>query len=60
MLDAETLPQLRKAAADVTVEEPMLDYIAKIVRKTRENRNLVLGAPLAPQSACCWGPRPSR
>ena len=44
VLDAETLPQLRRAAADVTVEEPMLDYIAKIVRKTRENRNLVLGA----------------
>lgn len=44
VLDAETLPQVRKAVADVTVEAPMLDYIAKLVRKTRENRNLVLGA----------------
>ena len=44
VLDAETLTQVRKAVADVTVETPMLDYIAKLVRKTRENRNLVLGA----------------
>ena len=44
VLDAETLTQVRKAVADVTVEAPMLDYIAKLVRKTRENRNLMLGA----------------
>ena len=35
---------LRHIVAKVTAQESMLDYIAKLVRKTRENRSLTLGA----------------
>lgn len=38
------LVALRKTVSAVTAEEPIVDYIAKLVRKTRENRMLVLGA----------------
>lgn len=38
------LLELRKAVSGIFVEQPVVEYIAKIVRRTRENRNLVLGA----------------
>lgn len=40
----EELVALRKTVSSVVAEEPIVDYIAKLVRKTRENRMLVLGA----------------
>lgn len=40
----EELVALRRAVASVVAEEPIVDYVAKLVRKTRENRMLVLGA----------------
>ncbi len=44
VLDANKVVELRKMVSEVVVEQPVVDYIAKLVRKTRENRNLVLGA----------------
>lgn len=44
VLDANEVAELRKMVSEVVVEQPVVDYIAKLVRKTRENRNLVLGA----------------
>lgn len=44
ILNPENLADLRKAVAEVNVEPSILDYVAKLVRKTRENRNLTLGA----------------
>ena len=38
------LLELRKAVSGVFVEQPIVEYIAKIVRRTRDNRSLVLGA----------------
>ena len=40
----DDLVALRKIVSSVVAEEPIVDYIAKLVRKTRENRMLVLGA----------------
>lgn len=42
--NAEELVRLRKTVSSVLAEEPIVEYIAKLVRKTRENRMLVLGA----------------
>lgn len=42
--DVKGLVELRKTVSAVTAGEPILDYIAKLVRKTRDNRMLVLGA----------------
>lgn len=42
--DAEKVTQLRALVSQVVAEKPILEYIAKLVRRTRENRNLVLGA----------------
>ena len=44
MIDVEGLVKLRQTVAAVVAEQPIIEYIAKLVRKTRENRNLVLGA----------------
>ena len=44
VIDVETLISLRRVVASVVVEEQILEYIARLVRKTRENRNLILGA----------------
>jgi len=44
VLDPGKLIELRGICRAVTFDEPMLDYVVKIVRRTRENRNLVLGA----------------
>lgn len=38
------LLELRRAVSRVLVEQPVVEYIAKIVRRTRENRSLILGA----------------
>jgi len=40
----DELVALRKVVSSVVAEEPIVDYIAKLVRKTRENRMLILGA----------------
>jgi len=42
--DTHTLIALRRTVSSVLAEEPIIDYIAKLVRRTRENRALVLGA----------------
>ena len=44
VIDVEGLVKLRQTVAAVVAEQPIIEYIAKLVRKTRENRNLVLGA----------------
>ncbi len=44
VLDIEGVLKMRKIVAGVTVEDPIIRYIAQIVRRTRENPNLVLGA----------------
>jgi len=49
--DASTIVGLRKLVAQVVVEAPMIDYIAKLVRRTRENPNLILGA--SPRASIC-------
>lgn len=43
-VDIAAMTALRKTVAAVVVEQQIVEYIAKLVRKTRENRNLVLGA----------------
>ena len=43
-VDVATMIELRKVVSEVVAEQPILEYIARLVRKTRENRNLVLGA----------------
>ena len=42
--DIQTLVKLREVVNSVVLEQPIVEYIARLVRKTRENRNLVLGA----------------
>ncbi|MHB9038922.1 MAG: AAA family ATPase [Armatimonadota bacterium] len=49
--DVDTIAKLRKIVSEVVVEQPVVDYITKLVRKTRENRNLVLGA--SPRASIC-------
>ena len=44
VVDTQTLMQARNAAAGIRVEQPIVEYITKLVRRTRENRGLVLGA----------------
>ena len=44
VLDTGQLAGIRGMCRNVTFDEPMVDYVVKIVRRTRENRNLVLGA----------------
>ena len=44
VIDAAAIVELRKTVSQVVAEPPILDYIARLVRRTRENRNLVLGA----------------
>ncbi|MCL5105196.1 MAG: MoxR family ATPase [Armatimonadetes bacterium] len=44
VIDVESMLALRATIAKVTVSPPIVEYIAKLVRKTRENRNLILGA----------------
>ena len=43
-IDAGGLLDLRRLTAAVTAEKSILRYVADIVRRTRENRNLTLGA----------------
>lgn len=44
VITAQELQQFRAQVADVHVEEKLMDYIARIVIQTRNNRNLMLGA----------------
>lgn len=44
VLDVDTVQELRKKVSSVSVEQPVIHYAAKLVRKTRENPNLTLGA----------------
>ncbi|MCL5104118.1 MAG: MoxR family ATPase [Armatimonadetes bacterium] len=43
-VDVQAVLGLRASVARVTVGQPIVEYVAKLVRKTRENRNLTLGA----------------
>lgn len=43
-ISKDELLELRRAVSGVLVEQPVIEYIAKIVRRTRENRSLILGA----------------
>jgi len=51
VLDPETLLSLRKTVSAVEASRQMLEYIARLVRRTRENRSLVLGA--SPRASIC-------
>jgi MoxR-like ATPase len=42
--DIDTLIALRRTVCSILAQESIVDYIAKLVRRTRENRALVLGA----------------
>ncbi len=44
VVDTDTVQALREKVSAVQVEQPVVDYIAKLVRKTRQNPNLALGA----------------
>lgn len=44
VLNSQNILKLRQAAADVTAEDQMLQYIASIVQETRNNAKLYLGA----------------
>lgn len=44
VVDVPTMLRLRGIVAQVVVEPAVVEYIAKLVRRTRENVNLVLGA----------------
>jgi MoxR-like ATPase len=44
VLDLDGLTALRRAVCSVVAEEPIVEYVARLVRRTRENRSLVLGA----------------
>ena len=44
VIDLAGLTALRRTVASVVAQEPVVEYIAKLVRATRENRSLVLGA----------------
>lgn len=49
------VPQCITARAEVRnirISQPVIDYIAKLVRKTRESRNLILGA--SPRAGVNW------
>jgi len=51
VLGKEKVLELRRIVASVGVAASVIDYIARLVRKTRENRNLVLGA--SPRASIC-------
>ncbi len=55
VIDVEELVSLRKTVSSVVAEEPIVDYIAKLVRKTRENRMLILGASPRASIWLLWG-----
>jgi MoxR-like ATPase len=44
VLSVEQIEHYRSLVADVHVEEHLMEYIAHIIRQTRNNRNLMLGA----------------
>jgi MoxR-like ATPase len=44
VLDAATLEQLRRTVQETTVEPKTMAYVLEIVRRTRDNRDLVYGA----------------
>jgi MoxR-like ATPase len=44
VVDVNGVLALRKLVADIKVDQGVIDYIAKLVRKTRDNPNLTLGA----------------
>jgi MoxR-like ATPase len=44
IITAEQLEQYRNQVNEVHVEEKLMEYIARIVNQTRNNRNLMLGA----------------
>lgn len=44
VVDIATVQALRQTVSSISVEHPVVDYMAKLVRKTRENPNLILGA----------------
>lgn len=49
---AKTILQARQAVKQVTVQEPILDYLLALVHKTRQHPDLVLGT--SPRSAVQW------
>ncbi|MCX8053716.1 MAG: MoxR family ATPase [Armatimonadetes bacterium] len=51
VIDVATILELRKIVSEVTVEKPVANYIARLVRRTRENPNLILGA--SPRASIC-------
>lgn len=44
VVNVQTILEMRKTISKIRAEQPIVEYIAKLVRKTRENRNLILGA----------------
>jgi len=44
VIDVASVLELRRTVSQVAVEKPVIGYIARIVRRTREDPNLVLGA----------------
>ena len=51
VLSADELVSLRKTVSQVVADRAILEYAAQLVRKTRENPNLVLGA--SPRASIC-------
>jgi len=49
---AEQILAARQAVKKITVQEPILDYLLALVRKTRQSADLALGA--SPRSAVSW------
>ncbi len=50
-IDVTGIAELRGIVSRVLVEEPLADYVARLVRRTRENPNLILGA--SPRASIC-------
>ena len=44
VVDADSLIELRRAVTAVSVDQSIIEYIAKVVRRTRKNPAIVLGA----------------
>ncbi len=42
--DVDAVIEMRRIVSQVNAEQPVLEYIARLVRRTRDNRGLVLGA----------------
>ena len=57
VISADDLAMLRAQLEAITVREELLSYVVDVVRTTRSDDSVLVGADRAPRSRCCWQAR---